>query len=95
MKPVARIEQAGRYFDLYADGRITQAGCRPSGDWYCTGAVRINNFGRMVENFTLAEVLSGKLAWRHKNGSQRIHLCDLDHGHNRMWGHPRHEVFGL
>lgn len=67
---------------------------KPSGNWIIRGAVRFNNFGYIVETFTLKEVLLGKLQWKHKNGKQRIHIKDIDHGTFRTWMSPGHEVLG-
>lgn len=95
MKPIARIHSGSEYMDLYADGKIGRTCCEPSGQWICTGAVQYNNFGRVIRRYTLDQVINGNLAWRHKNGKQRIHLCDLDHGTHRTWMNPTHEVYKL
>ena len=69
-------------------------GFEPSGKWICTGAVRLNNLHQIVERFSLADVLAGNVkSWKHKNGAQRVHLTDLDHGTRRMWGSPGHIVY--
>lgn len=81
----ATIDEAGRVQRL--DGHN-----RASDSWRITGAVRLNNFGHVVERFTLADVLAGGIRWQHKNGAQRVHLIDFDHGHYRMWCSPTHRV---
>jgi len=87
------IEQNGRYLDLHPDGQIGYPGCLPSGDWKCTGAVGLNNFGRIVKRYTLKDIQNGRVPWKWKNGKQRCHLTDLDHGTPRMWGSPDHKVY--
>jgi len=41
----------------------------------------------------LTDVLAKKLQWKHANGKQRIHITDLDHGTQRVWMSPKHEVY--
>jgi hypothetical protein len=89
------IQYGSEYMTLHPDGCITRPEIgmnTPSGQWRVTGAVRFNNFGRPVERFTLADILAGKIAWKHKNGSQRVHVTDLDHGTNRTWMSPSHSI---
>lgn len=53
-------------------------------NWRIVGAVRFNNFGRIVERksfFELDEIRD----WRYKNGKQKWHLVDEDHGTQRIW----------
>ena len=65
---------------------------KPSGQWKIVGAVRYNNFGYPVEYFDLNEVLHAKIQWKFKNGKQRVHVQDFDHGTYRVWMSPTHEV---
>ena len=88
------IRSGDRYYTLHDNGMISQNGTGPSNQWMVTGAVRLNNFGYEVERFTLAEVLRGGIEWRHKNGKQRVHIVDSDHGTTRVWMNPTHEVIG-
>lgn len=62
-------------------------------DWKVKCAIRYNNFGRVVEykSFSQLKELNGK--WLHKNGKQKWHLCDIDHGTDRTWMSPNHYVF--
>lgn len=79
---------------LRNDGSISRPHEKPSGQWQVIGAVRLNNFGKVVELFTLRDVLgSTRLQWLHKNGRQRIHIRDYDHGACRVWMSPTHEVY--
>lgn len=65
----------------------------PSGQWKAIGAFRFNNFGHVVEIIPLETILSDKqLQWFFKNGKQRLHLVDLDHGTRRVWMSPKHYV---
>jgi hypothetical protein len=80
---------------LHDNGQIERLGFSsfgPSPSWTVIGAVRYNNFGHVVERFTLADILSHKLQWHYNNGKQRIYLRDLDHGSMREWRSPSHEV---
>ena len=88
------IRRGSEYFKLHDDGSISRPaiGVKASGQWTVTGAVRFNNFGSVSERYTLRDVLDGKLAWTHKNGKQRVHITDLDHGTRRIWMSPRHEA---
>ena len=89
------ITQNGtRYATLDESGRVQRRdGMNTASDsWRITGAVRLNNFGYEVERFTLTEVLAGGIRWAHKNGKQRVHLTDFDHGTHRMWCSPDHRV---
>jgi hypothetical protein len=89
-----RISYGGETW--YADdaGRIERPGLVSGSDsWRIVGAVERNNFGHVVRRYSLADVLSGKVAaWRNKNGTQRVFLCDCDHGTYREMGSPRVEV---
>lgn len=87
------IRYGAEYLKLHDDGRIERPGrFGPSDTWKILGAVRLNNFGHEVERFTLRDVLTTTIRWKHKNGTQRVHILDLDHGTQRMWGTPGHEV---
>jgi len=87
------INYGGEYWRLHDNGQIERPGLvSPSDSWRVVGAVRLNNFGHTVQRFTLADVLSGRIEWKHKNGKQRVHILDFDHGTIRMWGCPGHSV---
>jgi hypothetical protein len=64
----------------------------PSDNWRITHAVRRNNFGNIVERFSLADIIAGGIQWKYKNGSQRVFLKDFDHGGYREWRSPSHSV---
>ena len=68
-------------------------GTQPSGEWLCLGAIRFNNFGHPVEHCSFANLptLAGK--WHYKNGKQRWHIHDKDHGTIRTWRNPTHLGF--
>lgn len=65
---------------------------QPSKQWKLTGAVRYNNFGSPVEYFSLTDLKLEKVQWKYKNGKQRIHASDWDHGTNRVWMSPKHNI---
>ena len=69
-------------------------GFQPSGKWVITGAVERNNLGGVVRTYTLAEVLANPSAipWKHKNGTQRTCLTDIDHGTRREMASPSYTV---
>ena len=89
------IQNGLRYATVKPDGQIVRldgANGPGSDSWRVAGAVRLNNFGHVVERFTLAEVMAGGIQWQHKNGAQRVYLLDTDHGAWRMWESPSHRV---
>ena len=66
----------------------------PSGDWRILGAVRFNNFGRVVERIGWDELAkrANTLDWQYRNGKQKWHVRDWDHGTERVWMNPTHEI---
>ena len=64
----------------------------PSSDWRLLGAVRYNNFGHIVERADFSELKNLNGDWQYKNGKQKWHVMDYDHGSKRMWGSPNHKV---
>lgn len=61
--------------------------------WRVVGAVRLNSFGFAVERASLADILAGKITdWQYKNGVQKWHILDMDHGTLREWRSPNHRV---
>lgn len=93
----ATIVHGNERLDLYADGGIGRPAIhmQPSGEWKVTGAVELNNFGGVVRRYSLAEIVRNPSAipWKFKNGKQRTHVTDLDHGHKRMWASPDHYIY--
>jgi hypothetical protein len=67
---------------------------QPSGQWRITGAVTLDNFGHVARRWTLADILAdpGAIPWKFKNGKQRTHLTDCDHGSHRVRMSPGHSV---
>lgn len=88
------IENGTRYATIDSEGCVQRLdGMNKANDqWRIVGAVRLNNFGRVVCQYDLDDVLAGEIQWRHKNGKQRVHLLDFDHGTYRMRGSPNHSV---
>jgi hypothetical protein len=90
------IRYGNKYWKLHEDGRIE----RPeiglcSENWKILGAVTLNNFGHIIQRFSLKDILerAHSIPWTHKNGKQWTHIIDYDHGSQRMWCSPTHEVF--
>jgi len=67
------------------DSRTGAVTVKPSPAWFVRGAIRYNNFGAAVEFIAFPEC--AKITeWMHKNGKPKWHICDHDHGTNRVWG---------
>ena len=96
MKNRARIIEYGSdHWILHMDGAIERPG-RVTPDaktWRIVGAVRFNNFGRIVECASVADIFAGRVTqWRYKNGAQRWYVRDFDHGTVRQWNSPRYSI---
>jgi hypothetical protein len=92
---VMRIRHGAEWMALHADGCVSRPaiGMGPSESRRVVGAVRLNNFGRVVARVSLADILARKVRdWQYKNGKQRWHIVDVDHGTYRTWMNPTHEV---
>lgn len=79
-----------------ATGNITRPAIgmdEPSGEWRVVGAVMFNNFGHVVARAYLADILAGNIKdWQYKNGKQKWHVIDYDHGTYRTWMSPNHSI---
>lgn len=92
------IIKNGSFYDIDSDGRIsytTEGGFKvnPSDSWKVLGAVEYKTvFGREVEyrRYSLNDIKENKVPWKFKNGNQRCHLIDYDHGACRVWGTPHY-----
>ena len=100
MKKIGRIHDLDHWLDIYEENghyyftRSDLGDHIPSKQWEWLGAYRINNFGHIVESLTPQIILQEKPAWLHKNGSQWLHIRDLDHGTTRVWmGNGRKNYF--
>jgi len=93
----AIIVKGDEYMHLYSDGAVARPAINmpPSGEWRITGAVTLNNFGGVVRRYSLAEILADpkSIPWQFKNGNQRTHVQDLDHGTRRQWNSPTHYIY--
>lgn len=93
------IKYGSEYMTLHENGGIERNingfNIRPTGQWAVTGAVTYNNFGKVVQTYTLRQILDDprSIPWKFKNGKQRTFIRDFDHGTNREWRSPDHEVF--
>lgn len=89
------IERGREYMGLHEGGCVSRSNVAPTGQWRVTGAVTLNNFGHVVRHWSLNDILTrpNEIPWKHKNGKQKTHICDLDHGTNRTWMSPTHRVF--
>jgi hypothetical protein len=90
-------DTTGTYYRIYVDSTIRHNANPGAGsyNWRCVGAHEYNNFGHVVKRLSLEDVLYEALPWTWKNGSQRTHLCDYDHGSRRTWMSPGHMVYRL
>lgn len=88
------IKSGSHYYSLDDQGQISSPGWSASGQWRVIGAVEINNFGYNVRQYSLKEILQSpeSIPWKWKNGKQRVHIIDLDHGTIRTWMSPTHSV---
>ena len=88
------VRHGAEYWKIHDDGAIERPKLvKPNAaTWRVVGAVRYNNFGNEVERFSLADVLNKDIQWHHKNGEQRVHIIDYDHGTYRVWMSPDHTV---
>lgn len=82
----------GEYMKAYENGNIERKDVKPSESWKLTGAVRYSNFGYVVERLSFDEIFGADLDWYYKNGKQKWHLTDLDHGTHRIWGGRKHHL---
>lgn len=92
---VLRIDYGADTFFANAKGWIERPGLvNGSERWRIVGAVECNNFGRVVREYTLEQVLAdpGAIPWTHKNGTQRTFVRDFDHGAYRQWASPKHTL---
>jgi hypothetical protein len=91
---MATIRYGNEYWMLHADGAIERPGLvNPHAEsWRVIGAVRLNNLGSVIERYSLTDILNKRIEWRYKNGKQRVHIIDIDHGTLRMWMNPNHEI---
>lgn len=63
---------------------------KSSDQWKVTGAVILNNFGRVTERLSLTDLfdrLAGpnKIDLFYKNGKPKFRITDLDPGTRRIW----------
>ncbi len=97
MKAAVRTIQYGsEYWKLHGNGQIERPGLvNPSPAWVVTGAVTLNNLGRVARYWTLVEIMTTPecIPWRHNNGKQKTFIQDFDHGTGRRWMSPTHCVF--
>lgn len=94
--PFATVLQGREWMRIYADGTIERdiEGASNYGhrsfNWRVVGAVRLNNFGKEVERYSLEDVLYEELPWKFKNKRQQVHILDYDHGSICQWMNPDH-----
>lgn len=91
------IEYGNEYMKANEKGLISRK-CLDwhySKQWKIIGAVRYSNFGYIVESWTWEQIKENpsKIQWKYKNGKQRVHIKDFDHGAIRVWMSPTHYVF--
>ena len=96
--PKLTVQYGNEYMEVDTKtGNVSRPaiGMSASGQWQIVGAVTLNNFGQVVRRYSQTEVLtnSSAIPWRHKNGKQRTHMVDLDHGTRRTWMSPTHQIY--
>jgi hypothetical protein len=90
-----RIVYGNEYREMDESGNISrpEIGMKASGEWRIVGAVLFNNFGNVVAHACLADILAGNIKdWQYKNGKQKWHVRDYDHGSYRIWMSPKHSI---
>lgn len=89
------IQSGSNYYKVDDQGQIIVPGLPASGSWKILGAVEMDNFGHNVRFFDLQTILNApeSIPWKFKNGKQRVHILDLDHGTQRVWMNPAHKIF--
>jgi hypothetical protein len=91
------IQYGNEYMEMdESTGNISRPhiGMKASGQWRIIGAVLYNNFGHIVARASLADILVGNIKnWQYKNGKQKWHVIDYDHGTNRIWTCPNHSIY--
>lgn len=86
------IYQSGEYMPVNEKYEIARQGSTNfSGNWVLLGAVRFNNFGYQVE-FIGQQRIHTIQDWQFKNGKQKWHIVDADHGTKRVWMNPTHRL---
>ncbi len=95
MKVIAQVLHGNEWMNVHEGGYISRPSIRfgPSLKWRILGAVRRNNFGHVVERYSLEDLLTQKIQWQHSNGKQMVFIIDLDHGGIREWRSPNHSLF--
>jgi hypothetical protein len=89
------IRHVGEYWTLNDKGQIGRPNrVMPSDSWHVTGACVYNNFGHVIEFYSLAQILAdpNAIPWKHKNGKQKTFVRDFDHGTMREWRNS-HSIF--
>lgn len=99
---IVHIYQGDETLLLHENGHVerTCKGCvvRPSASWQVIGAVERNNFGRVVQRYSLSDIFAAgtegrpPIPWTYKNGKQRVLIQDLDHGTRREWCSPGYRL---
>ena len=89
------ILKGSEYMKVNAQGEIYRPAIgmnEPSGLWYILGAARFNNFGNEVEYVPFHRFAELNGQWQYKNGKQKWHVRDRDHGTTRDWMSPNHSI---
>lgn len=87
---IIHIITKGETFTVNEKDQIERTGrnaVTPSDHWKLMGAVEYK-FGRQCRVYTNDEIRRQEVPWKYKNGKQRCHIMDLDHGTARVWMSP-------
>ena len=97
MKRQMTIVRNGLYYYMDVNtGNISSDTLNESGEWRVVGAVKYNNFGQITARAYLADIIAGNIKdWQYKNGKQKWHVMDYDHGTHKIWndGNGHHQIF--
>lgn len=87
MKVITIITKA-KTFKVNEQDQITYADWTHASDtWKLRGAMEFR-FGMVAKIYTPADIREGRVPWFYKNGKQRCHIMDYDHGAYRVWMSP-------
>ena len=87
MKSQMTIVRGGHYYYMDTEtGNISSDTMEESKEWRVVGAVKYNNFGHITARAYLADIVAGNINdWTYRNGKQKWHVMDYDHGTHRIW----------
>lgn len=82
--PFTYTQAGGTLYRVNHSGHIAKERAPYSAQWICTGVVRFNNFGHVVESVPFPRCFMEPRDWRYKNGKGKWFIADIDHGTSRV-----------